>query len=217
MEVEMGAEPDSSIMAEARLGFWQKRSWRGGTTRPVVRRSGVATLGVDAPRGLGGGRTGPRRGGMTRPVDRCPGVATRGVGGAPSRHPKGCASRLGGVPRATRRGGGRRGRRHRGEEGVSGGAREAASRGRKGRMRAILSILEGRRHCGSNSRPIANRIAGTQAWVENVVVKKEMTEGSAPLRMNGGGRRFRSASLPCQTFDLTRGPDRGGLLGGYRS
>ena len=40
-------------------------------------------------------------------------------------------------------------------------------------MRAILSVLEGRRHYGSNSRPMANRIAGTQGWVENVVVKKK--------------------------------------------
>ena len=30
MEAEMGAEPDSSIVAEARLGFWRKRPRRIG-------------------------------------------------------------------------------------------------------------------------------------------------------------------------------------------
>ena len=57
-------------------------------------------------------------------------------------------------------------------------------------MRVLRRVLEGKRDYGSNSRPIANRIASTQAWVENVVVKKEMTEGSAPSRMNGVGGVF---------------------------
>ena len=56
MAAEMGAELDSSIVAEVRLGFWRKRPRRGGTMRSVVWRPGVATLGVGAPRGLGGGR-----------------------------------------------------------------------------------------------------------------------------------------------------------------
>ena len=68
-------------------------------------------------------------------------------------------------------------------------------------MRAILSVLEGRRHYGSNSRPMANRIAGTQGWVENVVVKKNDGGGHA-LANERGWRRFWPASLPCQTFGV---------------
>ena len=72
-------------------------------------------------------------------------------------------------------------------------------------MRAILSVLEGRRHYGSNSRPMANRIAGTEGWVENVVVKK-MTEGGAPSRMNGVGGVFSLPASPVKHLVLTCGP-----------
>ena len=72
-------------------------------------------------------------------------------------------------------------------------------------MRAILSILEGRRHCGSNSRPMGNRIAGTQGWVENVVVKKN-DGGGAPSRMNGVGGVFGLPASTVKHLVLTCGP-----------
>ena len=54
---------------------------------------------------------------------------------------------------------------------------EAERRGRKG-----SNADHGRqaRRYGSKSRSRTNRIAGTQRWVENAVVKRNMTEGVRP-------------------------------------
>ena len=77
-------------------------------------------------------------------------------------------------------------------------------------MRAIRRVLEGRRHYGSNSRPMANRIAGTQGWVENVVVKKNDGGGRA-LANERGGRHFWPVKFPVKHLMLTCGPQSGDL------
>ena len=59
-------------------------------------------------------------------------------------------------------------------------------------------------------RRTTNGRADTQRWVENPMVRKK-DGGGAAIRLNGRERCFRLPRLPCQTYGLTRGPDRDGL------